>query len=235
MIRLFTDYPLIADETIELSEKTHHYLVHVMRCQSGDEVLCFNGKDGEWSATLQITSKKQSTLHIIQQTRSQQKVPFCALCPALIKKDNMDLVLQKATELGVTDIYPLITDHTVHAHFNQEHARLIVQEAAEQCERLSVPVIHPPVKLPQLFTQLPKSCAGFYLAERSDSQNTLPATGELAFLVGPEGGWSQKELSFLEKSPFQPLHFSVGILRAETACLAILACWQIGRELHLKK
>ena len=232
MIRLFVEQPLLAHTKISLNEKMHHYLVHVMRCQSEDKILCFNGKDGEWMGLFQLKNKKQSTILITNQTRPQQKPDFCALCPALIKKDNMDFVLQKATELGVTDIYPILSEHTVHPHFNEAHARLIVQEAAEQCERLTIPVIHPPLKVSQILEQLPKSCQCFYLAERTPKKNTLPAKGNLAFFVGPEGGWSQKEIAFFEKNTLHPLHFSVGILRAETASLSILACWQIGRELY---
>lgn len=233
MIRLFVEHPLFSDACIPLSEKAHHYLAHVMRCKAKDPVLCFNGQDGEWMGSFQLKGKKQSSLLISKQTRQQQHPDFCALCPAIIKKDNMDFVLQKATELGVTDIYPLITEYTVHPHFNEAHARLIVQEASEQCERLTLPTIHPPVKLPQILTHLPK-CDCFYLAERTSGQN-LPSKGDLAFFIGPEGGWSQKEIAFFEKNAFHPLHFSVGILRAETASLSILACWQIGRELYAKK
>ena len=235
MIRLFVDHPLSANKTVPLNEKTHHYLAHVMRCKDGDTVLCFNGQDGEWNSTFQLCGKKKSNLLITKQIRPQQKPCFCALCPAIIKKDNMDFVLQKATELGVTDIYPLVTEHTVHPHFNEAHARLIVQEAAEQCERLTLPKIHTPIKLAQVLTVLPKTCKCFYLAERTDSKNPLPAKGDLAFFIGPEGGWSPKELTFFEKNTFQALHFSVGILRAETASIAILSCWQIGRELYAKK
>ena len=235
MIRLFLDSALKKEAEVSLNDKAYHYLVHVMRCQEGDPVLCFNGREGEWLATLHMPSKKHAVLIITKQTQKQKNPPFCALCPALIKKDKMDFVLQKATELGATDIYPLITDYTAHAHFNLEHAKLIVQEAAEQCERLTLPNIHHPQNLSQAFAELSKNCVCCYLAERTDAKNILSQKDNMAFFVGPEGGWSQKELVFFEKHPFVPLHFSVGILRAETASLAILSCWQIGRELQIKK
>jgi len=235
MIRLFIAQPLSKTTQILLNDKQNHYLLHVMRCKAGDEILCFNGQDGEWLCLLQMKTKKQICPTVTKQIRPQTNQHFCALCPALIKKDNMDFVLQKATELGVTDIYPLITDRTVHPHFNQEHARLIVQEASEQCERLTIPIIHPPVSLTQVHKLLPKSCICYYLAERAHDTQGLPAQGNLAFFVGPEGGWSLEEISFFEKNTYHPLHFSIGILRAETACIAILACWQIGREICIKK
>ena len=235
MIRLFINHPLSCNAKCSLDDKASHYLVHVMRCKIGDAVLCFNGQDGEWQAELEISGKKQTSLVVKKQTRPQQNQPFCALCPALIKKDNIDLVLQKATELGVTDIYPLITDHTVHPHFNLAHANLIVQEAAEQCERLTLPTIHSPVKLNEISKILPDDCLYCYLSERKNTTMSLPLDGKIAFFVGPEGGWSKKELLFFNKHQFLPIHFDVGILRAETASIAILSCWQIGRKLYMKK
>ena len=234
MIRLFVDCPLSANVQVTLDNKKQHYLLHVMRCKEDDFILCFNGQDGEWRCRLK-TSKKQAALIAIEQARPQVTSPFCALCPALIKKDNMDLVLQKATELGITDIYPIISDRTVHAHFNRAHAQSVVQEAAEQCERITLPIIHEPTALKQLVKLLPKTCTNYYLAERATQTNTLPQKGDLAFFVGPEGGWTPQEIAFFEKNAFHPLHLSVGILRAETASIAILSCWQIGREICLKK
>lgn len=235
MIRLFVDTPLKSQSIIPLDEKRFHYLCHVMRCQAQDEILCFNGQDGEWLCSLELSTRKSATLKVLRQTRPQKVPTFCALCPALIKKDNMDLVLQKATELGVTDIYPLITEHTSHANFNQAHANLIVQEAAEQCERLTLPIVHEATQITSVLKKLPQNCTRCCLAERNDSSDSLPTSGPIAFFVGPEGGWSQKEIHFFSSNAFVQLHFDVGILRAETASIAILSCWQIGRHLHIKK
>ncbi len=235
MIRLFINNSLAQDQVISLNEKQYHYLVHVMRCPNQAQLLCFNGKDGEWEAQLQLPNKKTAKLILLHQTRVQEKPTYCALCPALIKKDNMDMVLQKATELGVTDIYPLISDHAVHVHFNKDHSELIIQEAAEQCERLTLPTIHQPMKLSALLQELPKDCQCYCLAERTQDSAFLPTEGKLAFFVGPEGGWSEKEKQFFSKNNFKFLHFDVGILRAETASIAILSCWQLGRTLYLKK
>ena len=235
MIRLFIDEPFQANKVILLNEKMHHYLVHVMRCTNQQKLLCFNGQDGEWMAELQILNKKNAQLVLIHLVREQTVSSYCALCPALIKKDNFDLVLQKATELGVTNIYPIISDHTAHAHFNQEHAELIVREAAEQCERLTLPTIHAPIKLSSLLSQLPKDCLCYCLEERTQNSDSLPTNGKIAFFVGPEGGWSEAEKQFFKKNHFKFLHFDGGILRAETANIAILSCWQLGRSLYTKK
>lgn len=234
MIRLFVTNKLKTQNPIPLDEKAQHYLCHVMRLHSNDELLCFNGEDGEWLAHLDIQDKKHAHLCPEKQIRPQDNPEFLALCPALIKKDNFDLVLQKATELGVTDIYPLLTEHTAHPHFNQSHAELIVREAAEQSERLTVPRIHVPLKLNQLQKTLPKECTICHLAERIQQANVIPDSGKIAFVVGPEGGWSEDETIFLQKN-FIGIHFDIGILRAETASLAILSCWQLGRSLNWKK
>lgn len=234
MIRLYVSEPLLKDIVIALDDKAQHYLLHVMRQHDGDVLLCFNGTDGEWKCRLTMTGKKKAVLQVLEQTRPQTQPEFCAICPALIKKDNMDIILQKATELGVTDIYPILSEHTSHPHFNMPHALAVVKEAAEQCERLTLPVIHSPMPLVDLSKNLPSDCACYYLAERQAASSLLPERGPVAFVVGPEGGWSEKENLFFQKSDFIPLHFDVGILRAETACIAILSCWQIGRHLQKK-
>ena len=236
VIRLYVNSPLKKNTPVSVAEKDQHYLLHVMRQKEGDEIFCFNGIDGEWRTQLNFQNKKKVMLIPIQQTQPQTKLPFLALCPALIKKDNFDFVLQKATELGVTDIYPLITDYTVHPHFNQQHAELVIKEAAEQSERLTLPLIHKPLSLRQLRKALPENCCCCYLEERTNQNNILPSNQNIAFIVGPEGGWSPSEKEFLSSQKgFYGLHFETGILRAETASIAILSCWQLTPSLNWKK
>ncbi len=236
MIRLFVSNELGMGADVALDEKACHYLLNVMRQKSGDKILCFNGRSGEWLAEIQLQGKKKASLHLLEQTRAQETPDFCAICPALIKKDNFDFVLQKATELGVTDIFPLLTDHTVHPRLNQAHAEAICTEAAEQSERLTLPIVHTPCRIADLPSKLPADCGYFYLSERESGDKNPRLPKKAAFLVGPEGGWSEKEKDFFKvHSNFIPLHFEGGILRAETASVAILACWQCGRQLNWKK
>ena len=226
MIRLFVSAPLKENSQIPLDDKAVHYLFHVMRCQESSQIICFNGQHGEWLCQLKCLSKKTACAIPTKQVRKQDYPDFCALCPALIKKDHMDLVFQKATELGVTDIYPLITDHTVHAHLNKAHAEAIIKEAAEQCERLSLPTLHDPVRLTELKQKLPQDCICCCLAERGKGDSLPKSNSKIAFLVGPEGGWSDKENRFFRNQKMLIFHSDVGILRAETASIAILAHWQ---------
>lgn len=227
MIRLFVEEKLEPDLTLSLDDKKSHYLMHVMRCSDGDEILLFNGKDGEFRAKINQIAKKKYVCHMLEQTKKQQKTKPCILCPAIIKKENMDIVLQKATELGVSDIFPIITERTVVRHFNLERAKLIVAEASEQSERLDCPMVHEPVYLYDLFQKLPQDVTLFFLSERGQSDLKKQTVQTPAFLIGPEGGFTEKEVSYLlEQSCVSSIHLGTTILRAETASIAILSCWQ---------
>lgn len=226
MIRLFIDAPLLRGAIIYPSEKQQHYLLNVMRLQKGDCLFVFNGKEGEWKANVEMEGKKKLFLSLEKRVREQSFLKECFLCPALIKKENMDLVLQKATELGVTDIFPVLTQRTVVRQFNTERAQAIVIEASEQCERLTIPVIHAPISLFDLPQELPNKCQLVFLSERGKTSDT-PFSQSPAFLIGPEGGFSPEETLWLEQKPnVISLHLGETILRAETAAIAVLACWQ---------
>ena len=224
MIRLFVPDSLSANQPVFLSESHLHYLRHVMRRQVGDPVLLFNGRDGEWQSTLQKLDKKSGVCLPQQQTRIQVLPEKRILCPALIKKENMDLILQKATELGVSDIYPLLTERTVVSKLNLERAQSLVIEATEQSERLTVPSIHNPQKIAAVLSQLPQNVTPICLSERGQTTAPLSAGKSYAFFVGPEGGWTPAELTFFEQNQVLFWHLGTTILRAETASIAALSC-----------
>lgn len=227
MIRLFTPAPLQAENPIEASEKQMHYLCHVMRLTHKDIILLFNGKDGTWTAEINVIGKKRCTFIPLRQIEPQQTRATCILCPALIKKENMDLVLQKATELGATAIYPLITERTVVRTLNTERARHIIYEACEQCERNDIPHLYEPQTLPTFLNTLPTEISLIHLAERATAGTTLSPTLKPAFLIGPEGGFTETENKRIaNRSDTYIVHLGSTILRAETASLAILSAWQ---------
>ena len=171
-----------------------------------------------------------------QQLRPQNKPDFCALCPALIKKDNFDWVLQKATELNVTDIYPFRAEHSVVSTLNMERATTILSEAAEQSERLTLPELHPVLTLPELIKQLPSTSQICYLSERGNNSGDLNKITQPVFIVGPEGGFTKNELQLLSQQKNAiSIHFPDTILRAETACIAAISCWQLGSYIPCKK
>lgn len=227
MIRLFVPVSLYRTATVLLEEKQRHYLLNVMRLKMGDAVAAFNGVDGEWLCCLVIESKKKAFLQVQEQTRVQNSLPPCILCPALIKKENMELIFQKATELGVTMIIPVVTQRTVVRCLNMDRASVIVTEAAEQSERLTVPVVCKPISLFELFDVLPSEAQIIFLSERGGQAYINQSVDFPAFLIGPEGGFTPQETDFLNSHErVIPTHLGKTILRAETACIAIMACWK---------
>ena len=229
MIRLFVEEKLSTGQELSLDEKQAHYIIHVMRQKEGSEILLFNSIDGEFKAKVCEVKKKSCLLQVFEKTKEFSKRVELVLCPALIKKENMDLVLEKATELGVTKIYPVITNRTVVRGFNIERARLIVKEAAEQSERLDVPEIFEPVSLKDLFLKFSKEITPVFLTERGKTgSKLLSEVKNPAFIVGPEGGFTMDEVDFiLQQKNVAPLHLGDTILRAETASIAILGAWTL--------
>lgn len=228
MIRLFIDDDLNQNAQIALSVFQTHYLCHVMRQKEGAEVVCFNGRDGEWSAHLGYV-KKKAFLHVQKQIRRQINLSECILCPALIKKEAMDFVWQKATELGVTHIYPILAERTVVHKFNLEHAKSVMIEACEQCERMDIPQIMPPNDLSETLKKLKGKACIIWMSERGQGAD-FDCTQTPAFFVGPEGGWSEKEQQILKQNADFEWHLGQTILRAETASLSALAVYQAKKK-----
>ena len=223
-IRLFTPQPLAAGAAISLVPEQAHYLSNVMRLSAGDELRLFNGTDGEWQARLTTLSRKTATLEPRRQLRPQRPEPDCWLCFALLKRQRTDLAVEKATELGVAVIQPVITARTQADHVNLDRLRAIATEAAEQCERLVVPEIRPPLPLAALLAAWPPGRALHIADERRTAPLIAPIAGPAALLIGPEGGFADPELDAVAAYPFVT-RVSLGrrILRAETAVIAGLA------------
>lgn len=227
MIRLFVENDLKEDAEFLLPEKQAHYVRHVMRLSEGEKVLLFNGKEGEWESVLFLKGKKEAGVLVKSLKRNQQNLKPCGLAFALIKKENTDFVLQKATELGVTDVFPILTRRTVVRNFNEQRAKSILIEAAEQCERLDVPVLHPLKELSLFMSEIPSHYTPVHLAERSLESDLLSPSITPLFIVGPEGGFTSEENEQLFKMPtVKIVHLGQTVLRAETASIAVLSAWQ---------
>jgi 16S rRNA (uracil1498-N3)-methyltransferase len=165
----------------------------------------------------------------VAQCRSQAAEPDIWLVFAPLKRDATDLVVQKATELGVAAILPVLTERTNAARVNAVRLAAIAREAAEQSERLTVPAIHAPVPLPRLLDAWPEDRKLFLALERADAQPLAAHPGPTGLLVGPEGGFSPAERDLLLRRPgVQAVSLGPRILRAETACLAGLVLLQAG-------
>jgi 16S rRNA (uracil1498-N3)-methyltransferase len=226
-IRLYVDSPLAAGTTIEATAAQTHYLGTVMRRGSGDGVRLFNGRDGEFGARIGTIRRDRATLQVEHNLRPQAPEPDLWLAFALLKRDATDLVVQKATELGVAALLPVITERTIAHRVNEARLAAIAVEASEQCERLTVPRLHPPRPLTAWLGDWDPGRWIFMAAERAAAPAIRPARGPAALLVGPEGGFTPAELEAMQAHPFVTL-VSLGprILRAETACIAGLALLQ---------
>ena len=233
--RLFVEVSLSSGAAVEVAVDRAHYLRDVLRLGPGAPLRLFNGRDGEWRAAIGKLTKSGGTLTVVQQTRAQSPVPDLWLVFAATKRAAIDLVAEKATELGVAMLQPLITQHTHVDRVNIERLRAIAIEAAEQSERLTVPEIGPPQELAKLLAEWPQGRRGLVCAEGGAVQPIATAlaayekdtTPSWAIFIGPEGGWSAAELDAFGKNPiFTPVGLGPRILRAETAALAAIACWQ---------
>lgn len=183
MIRLFVIADLTAGDVVTLSEKQHHYVLHVMRLHAGEPVLVFNGRDGLWQGIFQQLDKKAARVFLQEQIQPQTPLEGADLYMAIIKKEAMDLVIQKAVELGVRSIHPVLCARSVVSKINQERLQQIAIEAAEQCERLNVPAVLPPVSLADALAHIPHNQVVAFLNERGENQGLLKRQGaRLPFL-----------------------------------------------------
>jgi 16S rRNA (uracil1498-N3)-methyltransferase len=220
-IRLFVPGPLAAPLDVALSEPQSHYLANVMRAAEGDTLRIFDGLTGEWQAAVTKISRKAVVIQVRECLRPQAAEPDCWLCFALLKRAKTDMAVEKATELGVSVIQPIITARTNADHVNLDRLRSIAIEAAEQCERLVVPEVRAPLPVDKLMAAWPAGRALFVADERRTSALLSTQSGPSALMVGPEGGFTGTELEAIARSP-QVTRVSLGsrILRAETAAIA---------------
>jgi len=234
-VRLYVEATLDIAARVEPSAGQAHYLLHVMRAKAGTRVSLFNGRDGEWLARIDDVSKRGCTLVCEKQTTKQVAAPDLWLLFAPIKKTPADYLTQKATELGVRVLQPVITRRTVVSRVNTERMKANAIEAAEQSGRLDVPEIREPMNLEKLLATWPKDRRIVFCDEAgeapsiADALKTAPA-GPWAILTGPEGGFDPAERDAIRACTFVvPVSLGSRILRADTAALAALAVWQAIR------
>ncbi len=228
-IRLFVTAALAPGAEIAATAAQAHYLGTVMRRAVGDAVVLFNGRDGEWAARIVAQGRGTASFVVDRMLRSQAAEPDLWLVFALLKRDATDLVVQKATELAVAALWPVLTAHTTAQRVNLARFHAIAIEAAEQSERLTVPAIHEPRPLAVLLHSWPADRRLFVAAERTAAPPIVATREPAALLVGPEGGFAPAELDALRQHPLVTV-MSLGprILRAETAAIAGLARLQVA-------
>ena len=230
-VRLFVEAALGLGADIAPGEGQAHYLLHVMRAKVGDHLRLFNGRDGEWVAEIAELKKNRVRLVAQKQTAAQASSPDLWLVFAPIKKTPADYVTQKATELGVSVLQPVMTRRTIVSRVNTERMLANAVEAAEQSERLDVPEIREPVSLEKLLASWPQGRRLIFCDEGGDALPLAQALREesaecWAILSGPEGGFDPAERDMLRAQSFVvPVTLGPRILRADTAALAALAVW----------
>jgi 16S rRNA (uracil1498-N3)-methyltransferase len=227
--RLFVPGPLAAGESLEIEGTQAHYLSRVMRAGVGDAVILCDDATGEWLAEVTEAGKRSIALALRERLRAREQVPDFWLCAALLKKPNFDLVLEKATELGVRRIQPLLTRRCVADKLNDERARSIVTEAAEQCGRTALPELAEPLRLDAMLRDWPQDRTLFFADENGGDPAAAAFTassGPAALLVGPEGGFDDAERALVRALPqARPIGLGPRILRGETAAIAACALW----------
>ena len=227
--RLFVPGPLAPGEQVVIEGPQAHYLIRVMRTGVGDAVVLCDDATGEWAARATHVGKRDLAVSCEVLLRPREAVPDFTLCAALLKKDRFDLVLEKACELGVARIQPVLTRRCVADKLNIERARALLTEAAEQCARTALPVLEAPVKLEALL----KGWAGARALFFADETGGAPAAaafaayrGPAALLTGPEGGFDEGERAAIRAlTQAHPITLGPRILRGETAVIAATALW----------
>lgn len=227
--RLFIDAALSQGATVPLGEEQTHYLTNVLRQKIGSTVLVFNGRDGEWSAQLVESKKRSSAIEIGRQIRVQAPGPDIVYAFAPLKRARLDYMVQKATEMGVAALQPVLTKFTIAERVNLERMRANAIEAAEQCGVLWTPEVRAPVTLEMLVRSWPAERTLLFCDEGGGRESPLEALARspgrtLGVLIGPEGGFSEDERQLLLSCDFVlPLSLGPRIMRADTAAVAALA------------
>jgi 16S rRNA (uracil1498-N3)-methyltransferase len=232
VIRLYVTETLAAEARIAAPPEQAHYLLNVMRQAPGDEVLLFNGRDGEWRARLAAAGKRACELLVLERKRAQQIGPDLDLVVALVKRARLETIVEKAAELGARRVRLAITERTNAERTRVDRLAAIAVEAAEQTGRLDAPAVEAPQKLDALVAGWPPDRPLMFCDEAGEAP---PALGALAgrqsspwgVLIGPEGGFSPRERALIRGLP-QAVPVSLGprILRADTAAIAALTLWQ---------
>ena len=230
MIRLFVPDALAREGLIRPVTEQAHYLLNVMRQGQGDAILVFNGRDGEWRASLTEVTKRNCVLRLDEMTRPQATGPDLDLIVALVKRARLETIVEKAAELGARRVRLVVTRFTGADHTNVARLQAIATEAAEQTGRLDVPEVVAPVKLDRLLDAWSDDRRLVFCDEAGDAKPIIHALRDpapVAVLIGPEGGFAPEERERLRGLPFVvPVSLGPRILRADTAAISALTLVQ---------
>jgi 16S rRNA (uracil1498-N3)-methyltransferase len=225
--RLYLDQALADAAELTLEGPAANYLGNVLRLGPGAQVKLFDDRTGEWLAEVRDAGRKRVTVALVAHLRAREAVPDLWLLFAPIKRGRIDWLVEKATELGVARLVPVLTRRTVVDRLNLERLRAHAVEAAEQCERTALPELAEPEKLDRLLAAWPAGRTLFFADEMGGTPLSAAATpGPAAILIGPEGGFTDEERAAVGACPqAMPVGLGPRILRADTAALAAISLW----------
>jgi 16S rRNA (uracil1498-N3)-methyltransferase len=225
--RLFVPEPLAAGGRIAVEGGGANYLGNVLRLREGAEVKLFDDRTGEWLARIEAITRRRVDLAIVSFLRPREPVPDYWLLFAPLKRGPIDWLVEKATELGVARLQPVLTARTVVDKVKDERLHANIVEAAEQCERTALPILAEPVKLSALLAAWPADRVLLFADETGGAPMLeAAAPGPAALLIGPEGGFTDEERAVIRALPqARPVSLGPRILRAETAAIAATALW----------
>ncbi|MBO9706833.1 MAG: 16S rRNA (uracil(1498)-N(3))-methyltransferase [Caulobacter sp.] len=231
MIRLFVPHPLSQDAGVAPNIDQSRYLTAVMRLNVGDEILVFNGQDGEWRCALVEAGKRGCLLKAVERTRPQEHGPDLDLVIAMVKRGRVETIVEKAAELGARRVRLTQTRRTNVDFLKLGRLDAIAIEAAEQTGRLDVPAIEDPQKLDKILDAWDPGRKLVFCDEGGDARPLVEAAAgapqPAAILIGPEGGFAPEEREKLRSLPFViPVTLGPRILRADTAAISAMTLWQ---------
>ncbi|MDJ0613072.1 MAG: 16S rRNA (uracil(1498)-N(3))-methyltransferase [Rhizobiaceae bacterium] len=228
--RVFVEHDLAANSRFEASREQANYLLNVLRIPDGGSILIFNGRDGEWRAEIEAIGRKKCNLKPTELVRKQTAPYSLRYCFAPLKQGRLDYMVQKAVEMGVGVLQPVITQYTQVRSINESRLRANAIEAAEQCGILNIPDIKPIIPLSELVETMGTSNTLVFCDEERphvSAINKFESKTDLTLLIGPEGGFSDEERTLIQTSPnVARLGLGPRILRADTAAVAALAILQ---------
>ena len=234
-IRLYIPEKLIPDKRLIISLKQSHYLINVMRKKIDENLLIFNADCGEYLAKIEKIEKKKVSLNILQKLRNREIQNDIWVMFAPVKKTPNEYIIQKATELGASKIFPILSERTITQKLNLNRLNDIAIEASEQCERITIPEIFYPKKLIEVIRDWDDKRKILFCdetirhqVEDISSNNHLLPNSSGAILIGPEGGFSSDEIKYIRQKNFViPINLGPRILRSDTAVITALTIWQL--------
>ena len=233
--RLYVEQDLSLNASVPLGEGPLHYFRSVLRKQTGDKIRVFNGRDGEFIAEITALDKKSGQITPSKKIHGQPAPgPRVHLLFALIKKARLDYLIEKAVELGATDLHPIVSAHCELRQINEERIKAQITEAAEQCERMEMPILHPLFNLKEKLAGKLPAAPVLWCAERTNAPFiSIEQDKPCAFLIGPEGGFDAQETALLTATPgITPVSLGNTVYRAETTsfiCLALAGAARAGK------